>query len=328
MSIAAHIGGLWPCLGVSLCLALVGCSDPQTVFTEAEPGSVVLPGPDAGGDRDVPDLSCAQDIDCAEGSLCCQGQCTRTTSCEALEPCQVHGEACLLPRDSALEAQGDGFYCARLAQTDGPTCLQACDADFSAGGCPSDSFCLSVGGDPEPVTLCVPGECEEHSECSFLGLDGGTCLPFGNSANFCFSAGPVQQGETCTGEMRCAPGLYCLGFGVLATCEPLCDMWSGESLCGREQACGFLTAGTGVCRSKTVEGREVAQSCEPLGDWCDDGLQCFDFQTGGEPLPLCTAWCRPGTDDCRGRFQNQQGFCRTVFSDGAGEPLEDVGLCL
>jgi hypothetical protein len=83
-----------------------------------------------------------------------------------------------------------------------------------------------------------------------------------------------------------------------------------------------------VCRERTTQGRAAAEPCAPEGGWCADGLQCFDFQTGGEPLPVCTAWCRPGTDDCRGRFQDQQGFCRAVFSDGAGEPLEDIGLCL
>lgn len=311
-----------------LCLALLpGCEAPPPAFNQPDP-EVVLPTPDT-NNRNNPQLGvCQDDGDCLSGQLCCQSSCTRTSSCEALAPCERHGDPCPLDGSLAIEAQGD-FYCARLAQADGPTCLAACEKNFSADGCPRGSFCLEINAGQERVPLCLPAECQDHGDCGALGPEGGSCVPFGNGAGFCYSAGPVGQGEPCGGESLCAPGLYCLGSLLEATCQPLCDMWSSTvEVCGRERACGYLTAGTGVCRLRTTQGRGPTESCAPQGDWCADGLQCFDFQTGGEPLPVCTAWCRPGTDDCRGRFQDQQGFCRTVFSDGAGEPLEDIGLCL
>ncbi len=312
--------GVW-CVCVGSIGGFVGCGERQTVFNHP-------PGPSSNGNNNNPQPSpnnapgqCRMDSECDPGLRCCQERCVQEELCD-LTACEEHGVPCPLADNVGLEAQG-AFFCARVLAGQPPTCLQTCETSFSVSGCPTGSFCLDVNGGDQSLQVCLPSECSSSDDCP-----GGSCVPFGNEASYCFPAGTAQEGATCGGGTDCAPDLFCVSEpDVGNVCRPLCDMWSGEDNCEREQTCGFLTLGTGVCRPRTTTGRDIAESCDPEGDWCESGVQCFDFETGGESFPVCTAWCRPGFEDCRGRFQTQQGFCRSVFSDQSGEPVEDVGLC-
>jgi hypothetical protein len=313
---------------VSLLIWVVACQDPPPAFNAPVQRGPSIARPPNLNNLNTDDRRCASDQDCAQGLRCCDQSCTRADACDALAPCQRHGDPCPLDPSLGVEPQGD-FYCARLASLDGPTCLAACEIDFSADTCPTGAFCLTIGANDQQLTLCLPAECQGHGDCATTSPQGGTCVPFGNGAGFCYPAGDAPRGDFCTSERLCAPGLFCLGGTLDASCQPLCELWNPQGdPCGPDRACGYLTNGTGICRPRTTQGRGPNERCDPQGDWCADGLQCFDFQPAGDPLPLCTAWCRPGSDDCRGRFQDQQGFCRAVFSGPDGQPVPDIGLCL
>jgi hypothetical protein len=302
----------------------MGCGGQSTVFDRA-PEDAGSPSPDTAAPPDIllPDLECSRDEECDSKLICCEGVCTVETVCRDGAPCEAQEEPCKISNGLSFESQGE-FFCAAIDER-GPICLTTCEATFSVSGCPDGSFCLDINGDDGGLRICLPGECTRSSECP----GGNTCVPFGNEAGFCFAAGAALQGQGCGGDVRCAADLYCIRSPRGAICQPLCNMWAGDgSECQGDTTCGYLTLGTGVCRAQTNTGRDIEDSCSPQGGWCNPGVQCFDFHTGGESLPVCTAWCRPGHDDCRGRFQNHSGFCRTVFSTGDGQPVTDFGLCL
>ena len=245
--------------------------------------------------------------------------------------CESQGDVCEISGDNNFEEQGD-FFCILFNQNPDPLCLAKCDKPFSSSSCDLGSHCLNVTIDSEAQPVCLQSECADSRECRNTGPQGGTCLDFGNRAGFCFAAGNAPADAPCIsgGEpsQTCATDLFCVNGPEGPSCQPLCDMWQGEQLCPADRACGYLTVGTGVCRPETEQGREQGERCNPVGDWCTSGAQCLDFRTGGETLPVCTGYCRPGLEDCKGRFQDQQGFCRTVFTDSQGDPIEDIGLCL
>ncbi len=323
LPLAAHLASI-----AALALLCASCGGDKPTFANLGDGADT---PDADTpDADTPG-ACASDLDCPLTEACCQGRCADPALCQTPQ-CQAQGEPCALSGNVGLEAQGD-FYCTLFNSNPEPLCLGVCEKPFTADACAPGSFCLSVNAGEQALSLCLPGECATSRDCRSFGPDGGTCVGFGNRASFCFGAGVAPLGAPCTPGASlpaetCASDLFCVSSPNGATCQPLCDMWSGDGACPRDTACGFLTVGNGVCRPQTETGRQLAEACSPIGAWCDDGAQCLDFQTGGEPRPVCTAYCRPGLDDCRGRFQDRQGFCRTVFSDGAGDPVEDIGLCL
>ena len=318
----------WTALTLVALMSGAGCSSPETVFDR--PPSDTGSGDDVGspdwGDLITPE--CTSDEDCDGKPICCDGTCMTEAACEVPGPCAEHGAVCTLEGGGNLEQQGE-FYCV-LAGADGPRCVAACDRAFSVDECQRGSFCLEVSAAEETVQLCLPGDCRSSEDCLGVTPVGGTCIPFGNGAGYCFPAGLAAAGATCGGEIRCATDHFCVTNPTIGgVCQPLCDMWGRhQAPCQTGTTCGYLTLGTGVCRNQTQQGREIAESCAPEGNWCASGVQCFDFRTGGEPLPICTAWCRPGHGDCRGRFRNQQGFCRTVFVGSDGEPIVDFGLCL
>lgn len=308
-------------------ITLLGGGCGQSTVFDRPPVDAGPPAPDtpATPDVSIPSPQCADDTQCANKQVCCDGRCLLQAECALPGPCIEHAAACRTTDGSGLERQGE-FWCVSL-DGDGPRCVASCETAYSISGCPRQTYCLDVNAADAPLRLCVPSECDTSGQCGPRGT--GTCVPFGNGAGFCFAAGGAGPGQTCGTDVRCATDLYCVTSTVGGTCQPLCDMWAGDgSECPPGTTCGYLTLGTGVCRPQTRRGREIAQACDPEGGWCSSGVQCFDFRTGGEPLPVCTAWCRPGRDDCRGRFQNHDGFCRTIFVGAGGQSIEDFGLCL
>ncbi|MEO1271394.1 MAG: hypothetical protein AAFX99_25145 [Myxococcota bacterium] len=310
---------------------MVGCGVPETGTFLPESAANVQAR--TGGQPG--DFECTQTLDCGQGQVCCSGACVEPDACRGAL-CERQGARCRLDPTLGIDEQ-ENFVCARLdqEQTDG-TCLGRCDETYSPGGCTSASYCLPVTVADQSQALCLPSECSTDSACSWIGPYGGTCIPFGNLSGFCFSAGTVPQGQSCEASPRqieglCESGLYCSQSRTEDTgrCQPLCNMWLGSDECPAGTSCGFLTRGAGVCSVSTRMGDVPFEPCEPAFGWCDDGVECLDFGTGGESLPVCSVYCRPQVPgDCSGsRFGDRQATCRPVFSNGQGELIEDLGLC-
>lgn len=313
-------------------LLCLGCGVPETGTYVSEP--IVSVDARTNNRPGSSSQECAQTLDCAQGEVCCSGACVEPDACRGAL-CERQGAACRLDPRVAMDQQEE-FVCARLEQGDNGVCLSRCEETFAPDSCPSATFCLSVTVDDQSQSLCMPSECSDDASCSWIGPYGGTCIPFGNLSGFCFSAGLVEQGASCEPSPRaieglCASGSYCeVPRGESeGRCQPLCDMWLGHDECPAGTSCGFLTRGAGVCSVSTREGDAPFEPCAPAFGWCDDGVECLDFGTGGESFPVCTVYCRPQVPgDCAGgRFGDRQATCRPVFSDGQGGVLEDLGLC-
>jgi hypothetical protein len=318
-------------------LLVRGCVVPETVgYTDDELGGG--PGRPTGPDNNPStNVACGFGPPCADYEECCDGLCVLEGGCVSSVQCAEHGERCDLPSSASMVEQ-EGFICARTesGQTGGQ-CIQTCAKDFSIGGCPTGSFCLATTADGVPLTLCIDSECATSAECGGTSVDGGSCIDFGNETGFCFPAGVASEGDDCspgggTAADVCARDLFCVAppGELRGACQPLCDLWSDTSICSRQTACGFLTFGQGVCRPRTEYGREVFEECGPEYGWCSGGIECLDFNTGGESLPVCTAYCRPrNSNDCVGAaFTGRPVACTAVFTGSDGDLLEDIGLCL
>lgn len=313
--------------------ATAACIVPESVgYVGGLPGT--SPANDGGTTGEQPRTgTCVSLSDCEVGQECCRGTCVGAGRCPASSTCTAQGQLCEVPSGSGYEEQGE-FICARLGGS--PVCLEQCSNPFEASNCDTGSFCFEVDGGAEILQVCVPSECASSLDCQDQGTYGGSCIGFGNGAGFCFPAGTAQRGQTCdpTGSSlagTCAPDLYCITGATGPVCRTLCDMWSpAGNRCGVGEVCGFLTLGQGACMTQTASGRLPFEECAPENDWCDDGVACLDFGTGGESLVVCAAYCRPNEPaDCVGpRFGGRTSTCQTVFSNRNGEPLDDIGLCL
>lgn len=313
---------------------MASCVVPETVgYTD---GDLSAPDPTGGPSDPAVPTSCGLGPPCSDYEECCDGLCVLRGGCVSVAQCSEQGQRCDLPASAAIIEQ-DGFVCARLTTAqDGGQCIATCTHDFSVDGCPRGAFCLQTAADGQPRTLCVDGECDSSAECT-SGSGAGSCVGFGNEASFCLPAGLLDVGQPCspaggTPAELCAPDLFCASPAGRdqGVCAPLCDLWAESSGCPSDEACAFLTLGQGVCSPRTERGRDVFEACAPEHGWCNDGVECLDFNTGGEPLPVCTAYCRPADPfACKGpAYVGRPASCTVVFTGADGEILEDIGVCL
>ncbi len=323
-----HLSRIAPFCLASFCVilltALSACIVPEGLgFADRQTPGPTFPGLN----------QCGAGAACTSGLECCRGGCVAVGECKELDPCTVQGAECAIPANAGFEEQGE-FLCARLTagQQDG-VCLKLCEDEGGADTCNEGTLCLGVGSGESAFTLCYPSECQVSSQCEEASETGGTCLGLGNGAGFCYGAGNVQEGGECLispidADEACTSDTYCVrDEGAYGTCRPLCSFWDETPECPAGQACGFLTIGQGVCMPGVLSPLGAFERCDTVGNWCADGMQCLDFQPGGESFPVCTPYCRPNVpSDCAGL--PRQASCTKVFAGSDGQPLEEIGLCL
>ncbi len=284
-----------------------------------------------------PPTPCDGNGDCEVFEECCDGSCVDRGSCVEDTPCTAQGQPCVLPAGEPAAAPGN-FVCALLVGDTAGTCLSRCTGNLVADVCPTGSYCLAIGDEAEPVSLCLPSECDNSFECADIGENGedGTCVRFDNSVGLCFGAGNIPQNGACNinatdAAGRCDVDLFCItgGNGPNGTCRSLCDMWNND-VCPNGQACGLLTQEAGVCLDQTPTGRVPFDTCNPPDDWCATGSRCFTVGEAPNTQNLCLDYCRPGTADCNGVFfQGQNTICNNnIFVDENQQPDTTIGLCL
>ena len=271
------------CGCVSLLAACGDDSEPNDLDTSADTSTDVVDDVDAGNDTEPdaePDVAecefeCVRAADCLglEGDyLCVDGCCEEEAP--GLGPCEQHGDPC-----ESEDQTSDDFLC----DTSRGICLELCDADFAAdtesGSCPDETWCFSLNTpiDAQRDGLCLPNECTTIFDTDTC--DGtGTCVPFGNNASFCFTAGTAAEGEGCNLDDSdnppasdiCAPGLRC----YFNECVQPCNLRNGDDDCSGDDECLRAWDATvlnrpGVC----------GQDCDEFeADVCDEeGSRCGPF---------------------------------------------------
>ncbi len=184
------------------------------------------------------------------------------------------------------------------------------DAGMVDGGC-SESPCRLVG-----------------PQCGCMGGQG--CYDDGSGNRSCANAGSTGEGEICTGQTDCAPGLGCTDVGAGAVSVPLCSRYcetDGDclgvgSLCISPVAGTTDTTCTQNCNPLTSAGCAAAASCQ-VAQESTGAMRFFTHCTGptgtvGQGGNCTTATdCQPGF-----RCSGLPGQClRYCDTPGASFPL-------
>jgi hypothetical protein len=186
-------------------------------------------------------------------------------------------------------------------------CLPTCDDDPEA--CGANASCFSLSSGDACLERCDPFDANSCSGplvgCYFFNTD--SCE--GN----CFSAGTLREGESCTGDNRCAPGLDCRA-GV---CRRLCRASLGDGDCRADEICDDVNScnlGTCMTRCDPLAGADACANgdvCRRMRD-CDYG--CFpsenvaeggacEFSSDCAPgnacvSNVCRTFCDPSSSTC------------------------------
>ena len=320
---------------------------PDTTLDDTTPddtGSVdttpVDTGPDTGdtGTTDTGSTaSCTTTAECVSrfGSNfgCVAGVCTEVA---ANAPCAFDGQACTNPATQ----ETDTFVCITETAGADPVCRQFCnatDADATASSdCPASFYCLEVGVENiDGLTgACLPGDCTTNIFDATACGGTGTCLPIGNGASFCVSAGTATVGGPCNLDTSdappasdlCAPGLLCTGNRCI---EP-CNRANGNADCTGGDACLGAYENTprnrpGLCGQScaafSVGSCDAGQSCQPIiGRAGLNVWTCLDENAG--PTYALGEVCDPAANCVEG------SLCIADGEDGLGNPVNRcVAFC-
>lgn len=237
---------------------------------------------------------CTRNSDCAGSDLdnpvCDDGCCAE--GAVTLDPCRAHLGAC-----TSTDQNTDQYFC----DVEAGLCLQICDSDTAddnqSADCPINSYCFEnlTSSDPDALLgLCIPGDCETNTfdpdACG--GVD--TCLPVGNEASFCVTAGTVPEGGECgsndDGTPLCGTGLRC----VEGTCVAPCNRRDGDADCSEGETCvgAFDTTPRnqpglcGVeCSAFSTDECAEGEACNPvLGRFGINAWMCQAVPDGVTPV--------------------------------------------
>ena len=231
------------------------------------------------GDTSV-GFPCTTNADCiatlGDTFECVSGSCVEAAG---PVPCAVDGQACTDPATQ----QNDTFACVADDTGTGAVCRQFCDADNAdATGsvdCPANSYCIDIGtSNIDGLTgACIPGDCTTNIFDTSACSGTGTCLPVGNGASFCITAGTARVGAACNVSTAatpptsdiCARGLLCSNN----TCIAPCNRANGNADCGAGESClgafdntprnrpGLCGQG---CNAFSTGTCDLGTSCQPI----------------------------------------------------------------
>ena len=251
-------------------------------------------------------------------------ECPADFGCVPFAPGDGGGGLCRLVGSSnsgELCADGDetetcvaGLGCVDIAGSRPSECRPYCDgtaADPNAP-CPGGYVCSSRNG----VGLCVPGCMLDGDTNACEALPGAeTCLPLDGDDGGCIESGMWVAGQACNlidgNRYADCRGAVCEPNdpdsedpGAPGICQPLCRTFSttGEfdSGCAAGEVCDLRGLAWGVCNENVSDPPiEALQPCPTAGQWCDEGIMCFEVDSSGNSL--CIPYCRPGDpegDDC------------------------------
>ena len=264
---------------------------------------------------------------------CVGGQCVEQSG---TAPCAVDGQLCTDPATQ----ETDTFLCVTDATGTGAVCRQFCDAttadETASADCPANSYCLDVGGSsPTGLTgACLPGDCTTNIFDNAACGGTGTCLPVGNGASFCISAGTANVGAPCNLDTSasppasdsCARGLLCSAN----TCIEPCNRANGNADCAGGDAClgafentprnrpGLCGQG---CAAFSTGDCGAGQSCQALiGRSGVNVWACIDENAG--PTYALGEVCDPTANCAEG------SICIPDEVDALGNPVNHcVQLC-
>lgn len=230
--------------------SLVACSSGSTrdgyANTSADPTDPQKPGaaapstpgaeaPDSGAT--TPPEECKR----AEPSNACgvapQCGCSEGRTCDVVDAngnarCVKAGDAPMGHPCTSTAACAVGMTCVF------GTCHAFCNDPGGACSQPGTGACVQVktteGADVPNLAVCRVA-CEPHDPAS---CGGAVCIidPDGNTE--CQTGGSAKEGETCSPENECGPGLGCVTSGDKSTCKQWCRL--AEDDCSSGKACtGF-----------------------------------------------------------------------------------------
>ena len=200
---------------------------------------------------------------------------------------------CVDNGDFGCGCDGDGDcksgYC--IPWKDGKICTKPCAFD-----CPEDFSCVEIGGDVDPVSVCVYEyanlcqPCEINGHCNDLYASQYSCIMFGDAGSFC--ASECLSDTDCPEDYSCAKA-----ESVDGSPKSVCLPVAGDCQCTQYFAsAGFKTA----CQVTNQHG-----AC--LGErWCEevDGEATLSACDAPTPAPES---CNGLDDDCDGKIDNDLG---------------------
>ncbi|MFU8802671.1 MAG: hypothetical protein ACNA8W_02580 [Bradymonadaceae bacterium] len=207
------------------------------------------------------------------------------------ETCAAIGDAC----DPSVPRQGE-FSCIDDGEGGG-FCLASCERSAHADTCAAGFYCWDIGPDGAPLAVCLPGECQEHGDCS----NQGNCIHFDNAYALCTETGTLAPGASCTigGQAKCGQGSHCKRTSSgsnQGVCARLCNPWAPVYECPGLELCEPTWPRTGLCTNDfELSAINPFDVCSSPGSMCDDAVQCFSLGSSNH----CLMYCRPDHDDCR-----------------------------
>lgn len=203
------------------------------------------------------------------------------------------------PMDAAAATDGGDVDGGSTSDDAGPPSDDGGGVDAGPPGDAGD-----VDGGPVSMPCMATGACDPFDPMGCPAGQKCRVLDTGTECQDLTMTPPLGVGATCTSELDCGPGLWCVNFAGAFECTPMCPAGS-IGACGADAAC-IGTVGAEAC----------VRACRPIPSRCD--IYAQDCADGGD---MCTLTTNPETGE------NYTG-CRMNGTLGLDEDCGgDLGRC-
>lgn len=205
-----------------------GSSDPAAPGTEAAPEAGATASPASDCHKSAPSNACgvAPQCGCSEGKTC------DVVDSDGNARCVKAGKTPMGHPCTSTAACATGMTCIF------GTCHAFCNNPGDSCSLAGTGACVQVKtteGAPVPNLAVCRVACAPHDPAS---CGGALCIIDQDGNTECQSGGSRKEGEACSPEEECGPGLGCVTSGEKSTCRRWCRL--AEDDCGPEHACtGF-----------------------------------------------------------------------------------------